>query len=251
MEKPTTKFIGFCGQKGGTGKSTLNTHMASHCHFILDKKIGYMDCDYPQHSIVELRAKEVDLIKSNKEYLIAFKNLGKAAYPILDSSSEKAVEDMKQFTDLEDGVQPYDYVFVDLPGTVKDKGFFKTIASLHHLFIPIIADELVIDSNLKFGNTINNTFMGKAGSVFDDVTVNLLSLHYLWNVVDRREKTDLYSLTNEVIKEAGMDILETQLESSVKFRKRAFRSTMFPRNKDYIKDTHVVPLIEEIIKIIG
>ncbi|MEJ6982422.1 ParA family protein [Pedobacter sp. P351] len=250
MKKKETKFIGFCGQKGGTGKSTLNTLMASYCHFLNDNKIGFMDCDYPQHSIVDLRAKEFELIKSDREYLAAFKKLSKPAYPILDSSSEKAVEDMKKFIDLQEGEAPYDFVFVDLPGTVKDKGFFKTIASLDHLFIPIIADELVIDSNLKFGNSIHHNFIGKAGQKFEGVEVRLKTMHFLWNVVDKREKTDLYSLTNDIIKEGGMKILNTQLESSVKFRKRAFRSTMFPMNKDYIKDTKVVPLIEEIIKII-
>jgi len=248
MKKP--KFIAFAAQKGGVGKSTLNTLLASYLYFVKGRKIGYMDGDFPQYSILELREKEINLIKSDPEYMTAFKKLGKPAYPIMETSPEKAVEDMQEFIHLEEGIQPFDYIFVDLPGNVKDKGYFKTIASLDYLFIPITADELVIDSNLSFGHTIHNTFIGKEGQTFDGITVNLKSMYFLWNMVVKRERTDLYETTNDIIKEAGMNILSTELESSVKFRKRAFRSTMFPMNADYINDTQVFPLIEEIIKII-
>jgi chromosome partitioning protein len=237
------KFVGFSTQKGGVGKTTLTTVMASYCHFVLDKKVAIMDCDYPQHNIVKLRDREIELIKSDREYMNAFKKMGKRAYPVMGSSPEKAIADMQCFIDTEEGERPYDFVFVDLPGTVNSIGFFKTIFQLNHVIIPIIADRLVIDSSLEFGNILYEKLMGKSK--------NLLTVHYLWNCVVRTERTFLYQETNAIIQELGMKVLDTELEQSVKFRKGGFRSTMFPMNKNYVKETKMVRLIEEINDIIS
>lgn len=240
MNQP--KFVGFSTQKGGVGKTTLTTVMASYCHFVLDKKVAVMDCDYPQHNIVKLRDREVALIRSDPEYMNAFKKMGKQAYPVLGSSPENATVDMNRFIHPETGDKPYDIVFVDLPGTVNAAGVFKTIHRLNHVIIPIIADRLVIDSCLEFGTLIHENFTGK--------NEHLESVHFLWNCVVRSEKTFLYAETNAIIKELGMSTLNTELEQSVKFRKNGFRSTMFPINKNYVKETMMVKLIEEIIDII-
>jgi len=236
-----TKFVSFFNQKGGVGKTTLEILVASYCHSVLDLKVGIMDADFPQHSVQKLREDEISLVRTQASYQNAFKAQGKKVYPIIPSNPGEALTDLKQFENTE---EPFDIVFVDLPGTVNTKGVLSTISKLDHIFIPLIADQLVVKSSLEFGLLVNQNFIGKPD-------INLKSLHFLWNNVVKSEKSNLYTATEKVVTKAGMHILKTQLYQSVKFRKPEFRSTIFPMEAHLLKDTNMVPLIEEILTVIG
>ena len=47
--------IAFASQKGGVGKSTLTVLAASWLHYLHGIRVAVVDCDYPQHSILEPR----------------------------------------------------------------------------------------------------------------------------------------------------------------------------------------------------
>ena len=48
--KKTLK-ISFSTQKGGVGKSTMTTLLASVLHYRLGYNVLVLDCDFPQHSL--------------------------------------------------------------------------------------------------------------------------------------------------------------------------------------------------------
>lgn len=45
-------FVAFATQKGGAGKSTLTTLVASCLHYLYGRKVLAIDCDARQHSMV-------------------------------------------------------------------------------------------------------------------------------------------------------------------------------------------------------
>ena len=58
-------FVAFATQKGGAGKSTLTTLVASCLHYLYGRKVLAIDCDARQHSMVEYRRKDKLVIKEN------------------------------------------------------------------------------------------------------------------------------------------------------------------------------------------
>src|SRR5690606_33701247 len=54
-----TKFIAFSSQKGGVGKSTFTTVTASLLHYQMGYNVAVFDCDYPQHSICQMRERDL------------------------------------------------------------------------------------------------------------------------------------------------------------------------------------------------
>ncbi|SKB65231.1 NUBPL iron-transfer P-loop NTPase [Soonwooa buanensis] len=63
--KKTLK-ISFATQKGGVGKSTMTTLLASVLHYRLGYDMLIMDCDFPQHSLTNLRERDLKTIMQNE-----------------------------------------------------------------------------------------------------------------------------------------------------------------------------------------
>lgn len=230
------KTISFATQKGGVGKTAFTMITCSYNYYVLKKKIGVIDCDYPQHTFSKEREDEINQIRTLPEKLEAFRKLNIKPYNVLKSEPANTFEDMKKFT--ESG-EEFDYIFVDLPGTVNTPGVFKTVSAINHVFVPLVADSKVIRSSLEFGQLIQEKLIATG-------KFPIKSLHFYWNMVVKSEKTDLYEKTNEALDKLGLMRLKTVVESTVKFRKPGFCSTMFPMDLHYIKDTRMLPLIEEI-----
>lgn len=57
--KKEPKYIAFSTQKGGAGKTTLTVLVASYLHYVKGYNVAVVDCDYPQHSIVEMRERDL------------------------------------------------------------------------------------------------------------------------------------------------------------------------------------------------
>ena len=56
MKDKETLLVAFSTQKGGAGKTTLTVLTASYFHYVKGMNVAVIDCDYPQFSIVDLRA---------------------------------------------------------------------------------------------------------------------------------------------------------------------------------------------------
>lgn len=107
-----------------------------------------------------------------------------------------------------------DFVFFDLPGTINNADVVQTISKMDYIFTPIIADRVVMESSIKFATVINEQMIstGKSG---------IKGIYLVWNMVDGREKTELYKAYDKVCAEFALPIWKhTCLIASVFARKR-------------------------------
>ena len=61
INQKLAKLIAFVSPKGGTGKSTYTTLLASWLHYVEKKKVVVVDCD-TQQSIIDLKTREENFL---------------------------------------------------------------------------------------------------------------------------------------------------------------------------------------------
>ncbi len=246
-------FIAFSTQKGGVGKSVFSVLAASYLHYKQNYNVVFVDCDYPQSSLQKMRQRDLkaveqdDLVKA--KFARQVEDIGKAPYPILCSYPESAIEVANTFIDSCD--EQIDIVFIDLPGTVLTEGVLQTISQIDYVFSPITADRMVLESSISFALAANAALVGREGC-------NIKSVHLFWNMVDRRERTDLYDLYNKSLRDMGLLVLDTYIPDTKRFKKEysagtkdnIFRSTIFPYNPRVENGTNLKELLAEIMNII-
>jgi len=252
QSKKQPLFIAFATQKGGVGKTTFTVLTASYLHYAKGYNVAVIDCDYPQYSIHAMRERDGEQVRSNESYkrlaMEQFKALDKRAYPILKSTTENAIVMANELLNETD--MPIDLVLFDLPGTVNASGIINTLSQLDHIFIPITADRVVLESSLSFATIINKVAVNNPES-------KTKSLGIFWNQVDRREKTELYEVYGKGIRYLGLPLMDTRIPDSKRYRKETarqgktpFRSTLFPPNREMERGSNIVKLIDEVCRVI-
>ena len=248
--KKTLK-ISFSTQKGGVGKSTMTTLLASVLHYRLGYNVLVMDCDFPQHSLTNMRERDKKTIMQNKYHKKAamkqFQTINKKAYPIIKSKAENALERASEY--IKQSALVPDIVFFDLPGTANTKGVLTTLKIMDFIFSPITADRLVVESTLGFTKAfleLPKTIEGNKNQ----------QLWLFWNQVDGRERTGLYEAYQNVINQLKLPIMETRIMDSKRFRKETddtanyvFRSSLLPAEAQLMKATRMDLFVEEFLKI--
>nr|WP_314492170.1 ParA family protein [uncultured Chryseobacterium sp.] len=228
--KKQPAIIAFSTQKGGVGKSTFTALMASILHYRLGYNVAVFDCDFPQYSLVQMRERDLKTVMQNEVLKkIAhkqFTSINKKAYPVFQSKTDTVLEEVEGYI-ANSAISP-DVIFLDLPGTVNTAGILSTLASVHYIFSPITADRVVLESTLSFTDVLTNVLMKKKQT-------EIKSIHLFWNQVDGREKTPLYNNYEKVIKDLGLQLMDTSITDSKRFRKEGetfaksvFRSTLLP-----------------------
>ena len=251
MEKETL-FIAFSTQKGGVGKTAFTVLMSSYLHYVKGLEIAVVDCDYPQHSIFEMRQRDMEqVMKDNYYKKMAYKQftaLKRKAYMIEKSLPNDAIKTAEKL--IEQAANQPDIIFFDLPGTLNSKGVVKTLAGMDFIFSPVSADRVVMESTLKFATMLNENLISVGKS-------DIKGLYLIWNMVDGREKNELYKVYENVIGELGLNILKTFVPDSKRFRrelntvhKPVFRSTLFPSHKSLLKGSNIDALAAEILQTI-
>ena len=244
-------YIAFSTQKGGAGKTTLTVLVASYLHYVKGYNVAVIDCDFPQYSIHDMRQRDMNASMNDNYYKSLayeqFKRLNKKAYPVVCSRPEDAPDAAKAL--MEKG-NPLDFIFFDLPGTINNPSIINTLATMDYIFTPIAADRVIMESSVKFASIINEHLITTGKT-------NIKGLHLLWNMVDGREKTDLYDIYEKVCAEMALPVLKTALPDSKRFRKETaterkavFRSTLFPADKALVRGSNLDKLVEEILGII-
>lgn len=247
MEKKTLK-VAFSTQKGGAGKTTLTVLVASYLHYVKGYNVVVVDCDFPQHSIVEMRERDLKMVMEDEHYkrmaYEQFSALGKKAYVIIESSPENAITDA---IEVIDETNP-NFVFFDLPGTINNADVVKTLSWMDYILAPISADRVVLESTLQYAITINDTLITQGRAT-------IKGMYLLWNLVDGREKTELYQVYEDVIEKLGFPVFKTFLPDSKRFRREQsmnhralFRSTLFPVDKSLVKGSNLDKLVEELLE---
>lgn len=251
MEKQPL-FVAFSTQKGGVGKTAFTVLLSSYLHYINGKNIAIVDCDFPQHSIMEMRKRDQELVMNDLYYKRMahnqFKGIDKKAYPIIGSNPQEAIDDALRL--IEESNEQIDIVFFDLPGTMNNQGVIRTLKAMDYIFSPISADRLVLSSTLSFASALNENLISIGKS-------SIKGMYLFWTMVDARERTPLYAAYNDAIGELGLSLLDTSIPDTKRFRREMdethraiFRSTIFPPDKFLLKGSNVEELVSEISRII-
>lgn len=245
-------FIAFSSQKGGVGKSTFTTLVASTMHYRLGYNVVVFDADFPQHSLMKMKTRDLAMVMENealkKQAYKQFTTINKKAYPIIQHKADSVLDAAHEFVTI--SPVPIDVVFFDLPGTVNTPGILKALAGMHHIFTPITADRLVMESTLIFTQLLQDVIMKKGETSIE--TINIF-----WNQVDGRESTPLYGVYNQLIEQLGISLMRSQVKNSTRFRKESevgsktvFRSTVMPPDERLMKVCHLDLFISEFLSII-
>ncbi len=249
--KKEPKYVAFSTQKGGAGKTALTVMVASHLHYVMGYNVAVVDCDYPQHSIAEMRERDLTMVEGDEYYKgMAYEQItrlgGKKFYSIVESTPEGALNDADELC----GREELDIVFFDLPGTLNNPDIVRTIASMDYIIAPIASDRVVLESTLNYLIAVRD-------NIVNAVQTNIKGMRLLWNMVDGREKSELYEVYDAVIKELGFITLQTFIPSSLRFRheqsidhKGVFRSTLFPADKSLLKGSNIDALASELLELI-
>lgn len=244
-------FVAFSSQKGGVGKSTFTALAASTLHYRLGYNVAVFDADFPQHSLMKMKTRDLSMVMENdflkKAAFRQFTTINKKAYPILQHKAEGVLQAAHDF--LESSTVPVDYIFFDLPGTVNTPGILKALAGMHHIFTPITADRVVMESTLVFTQLMKDVIMKKGETLIK--TINLF-----WNQVDGRERSPLYEVYNKLISELGLSLMDCQIMNSTRFRKESesdartiFRSTLMPPDERLMNSCRMDCFMNEFLKI--
>ncbi|AZA82403.1 conjugal transfer protein TraA [Chryseobacterium lactis] len=253
MEKKKEALkVSIYAQKGGVGKSTMTILLASVLHYRLGYNIVVLDCDFPQHSLLGMRERDKrTIMESDFHKRLAvkqFHTINKKAYPIIKCKAENALE--KAFDYCESSsVQP-DIIFFDLPGTANTQGVIGALKGMNYIFSPITADRLVVESTLAFSEVFLKLPAQNKNALEQ-------SLFLFWNLVDGREKTNLYNSYQTVIEGLSLKSMATRIMDSKRFRKEmddtgsyVFKSTLLPADLQILKATRVDEFVKEFLKII-
>lgn len=246
-KKEMTKFVAFSSQKGGVGKTTFTAITASLLHYRLGYNVAVIDCDYPQHSLIQMRERDLKATMQNEVFKKLahrqFTTINKKAYPVLQCKADEAPGLATKF--LQGSSIPVDVVFFDLPGTVNTPGVLSTLTKMHHILSPISADRVVLESTLAFLDVLNNVLRhgGKT---------SIESIRLFWNQVDAREKSPLYAAYYDAAAQLGLTVMKSQIADTKRFRKEGelqartvFRSTILAPDIKLMKSCGLDSFIEE------
>jgi cellulose biosynthesis protein BcsQ len=175
-----------------------------------------------------------------------FTRLNKKAWPVIESNTKNAVSDARRW--VEECGREYDYVFFDLPGTMNDRDLIHTVAQMDYVIAPMAADRTVMESTLRYVVSLQKHLLGGNS--------NIKGLYMLWNMVDGRERSELYGIYELICTELQLPILKTFIPNSLRFRREqsevrreVSRSTLFPIDKSFAKTSNIDALTDELIEL--
>lgn len=245
-------FVAFASQKGGVGKSTLTTLVASYLYYLENVEVMAIDCDERQHSMNEYRKKDLLISKENpvtkRAFLNFYKKFKKKPYEIIKTSPNDATQ--VTIERLEERESPK-IVFFDITGTINDQAIVKLLAVMDYLFVPITIDTADMKSSLRFADWIVNRMVTTGKTKIKEVRL-------LWNKVPSRTKPKLCEMVESAVSDLGLTSLDSVLTNASRFFKDGaeignvgiFRSTMMPPAKNLLKGSGLPELVAEIREII-
>ena len=206
-------YVAFATQKGGAGKSTLTTLVASYLHYVLGKRVLALDCDPRQHSMIEYREKDKLLIRENpvvkRRFARFMENFRGDAYEIIKCSPATALDHAEKA--IQEGESP-EYVFFDITGTVNDRELVNLLAAMDYLFVPITPETGDLKSSIGFAHNVNEQMLFKEGT-------NVKGMFLVWNKVQPKDRNNLCQIINRYVASLCIESLDTILPMSVKYTK--------------------------------
>ncbi len=135
------KLICIGNQKGGVGKSTITSMIANYMHKYYPKeRVLVVDADDLQQTLSKLRSQELEMNGSKENDCYNIETIYAADF-----------EDNLSFWKAN-----FDYIFVDLPGNLKQSGVGTIYANIDYLLIPTGTSVMDINSTVDFAKFANN-----------------------------------------------------------------------------------------------
>jgi cellulose biosynthesis protein BcsQ len=248
-----TVLVAMSNQKGGVGKSTVSVCLATYLHCVMGKNILILDCDEHQHSLVNMRQRDITAVERSNDYkhliLDQYKRTRRKAYPIIEATAENALEEIARIKEENPGY--YDVILVDLPGSITSNGVLRTIVNMDYAIAPVIADRMVMQSTLTFATAVLDYCKLHKG-------FPLKEFLFFWNKVDRRASTEVFNIYVKILERLELHVLDTAIPESRRFDKELslvgkpyFRSTLLPPPAKLLKGSNVDLLAEEFCKLLN
>jgi cellulose biosynthesis protein BcsQ len=234
-----TKVVSLMSQKGGVGKSSLtNTVILDWCFKDLLRhkqmpKILLIDAD-AQASISKLRSRDIEICKLD---------MSGAAFTSLNSITQSAVKEIRaQFEALysqlswryyhiftvqnaDEGASlrraiqliesgEYEYVFIDMPGSLYQQDTAELFACINYLIIPVCIGNYDIQSSLDFCKIVK--------SLRDDTMVR--DIRWVFNKYELLKASRFDEIEREIHSSTGIPFFKTRVKLSTFFSSRAYNS---------------------------
>lgn len=179
-----TKVICIGTQKGGVGKTTLTLLVAMNLQ-ALGKRVLLVDADDPQHSITKVRQRELLGLQRDPVLKQAFDESNVSIAELITGSIPEAAGAVP----MAKSSGMYDYIFIDLPGTVNIDGLGKLGMSMDYLITPMEMDP--------------KTFASGCASIEMYHRLNpALKIGMVWNRIKKSESTSLMHGINKYFDDA-------------------------------------------------
>ncbi len=160
-------------------------------------KVLVVDCDYPQYSIEEMRQRDKDLVDCNPAFEKAFReNIVRTKLQPCRCYWQLRMMPWRKVREIVEGGNDIDIVFFDLPGTINNRGVVNILNCMDSVIVPIAADRVILQSSLAFAMKINEWLTTGKSQVKE--------MYLLWNLVDARERTELYDQYEALFAEYGL-----------------------------------------------
>lgn len=242
-----------CNQKGGIGKSTFTTILASLWHYGQGLNCLVVDSDFPQWSIDQQRSRESAILLRSPYYKAMMtrrlREEGRGLWPILRTTPEKAGDALWEY--VNGAPERIDIVLIDLPGTVSSPGVFGALAHADRIFVPMKADKMVMESSIAFAKAVRE-------SIVEGGRFRTRGVHMFWTMIDRRERTPLYAQYEKALEVFALPKLETHVPYRSKFNKEilpaggpVYRSTIFPPERTFAREAMLEELAREMLSVAG
>lgn len=207
--------VSFSSQKGGVGKSILTMCLGTYIQHS-GLKVCVIDSDYPQFSVDKKRTSELLELESDGAIREQYHRLELPDFKLYTSK----VSELLRVVQLLKQEGKYDFIFVDLPGTLNLDEIENLAPLLDVIIVPMEPEMTVfISASESF------KFYQKAAPS--------AKICALWNRIKKSEKPDFRLALGESIKKRGhIHMLDTIIYDTVGFKREA--STLYPTDNPSI-----------------
>jgi cellulose biosynthesis protein BcsQ len=180
--------------------------------------------------------------------MVQLQTTGKKAWPVITSSPEEARRTIDRFIAETD--EHYDLVIVDLPGTVKSPGVFRTVVNMDYVITPVTADRMVLQSTLAFSTAVLDFAKAKP-------EVPLKDIIFFWTRMKKSASTGVFDMFRQVFERLELTVMETIVPDSVRYDKELpprgnvyFRCTLLPPPSKQLKGSGFEEFAAELCEMI-
>lgn len=248
------KIISVAGQKGGCGKSSITVLLASMLAYKFGKKVLVIDADSTQHTLQNCREDDISAVYDGRDAKNAgFSLSNKTKADIYEAYLANRGESLEPYEIMEVPMEPnaigeqlarkkdYDFVIVDMPGSVENEWYFSIVSKFDVVFVPFTVDTFVFNSNFPYAQVLQNVVMKAKGS-------NLNKIYWFWNRYVENEGKELRARMEKIIKEQLPEVepLKEWLGDSRAMLRPSCRSTLFTPVGKYAAYGNFSACVEEM-----